>query len=439
MNTSQSVIPRGNIPGQSPRPHGCRRLVGIGGALGLALALGLTPLISLAATPPTLGTAASFAVLAGSAVTNTGPTTLTGDLGLSPGSSVTGFPPGVVNGAIHVDDAVAVQAKVDLATAYADAAGQPCTSTLSGDLGGRTLVPGVYCFTSSAQLTGTLTLNGSGDPNAVFIFKIGSMLTTASNARVAIINGGPCGVFWQVGSSATLGTDTAFVGTLLVNTSITLDTGANILPGRALAQTGAVTLDSNLITPPPGTCTTASSSTSTSLTTSSNPSETGAPVTLTATVTAAAGGPVTGTVTFYDGSSAIGTAPVDTSGKASLTTSTLLAGSHAITAVYSGAPGFLPSTSPRLTQTVTAKQTPAAAPTPAPPPVFTPTPTASLSSGPGLPGLPKTGAGPVHGRLPSPGWWTGLLLVGSGLCLALLRIGFWTRRNPWNRRQGRRA
>ncbi|MFZ0217169.1 MAG: ice-binding family protein, partial [Candidatus Dormiibacterota bacterium] len=204
------------------RPRVSRWLGILGSALLLGVALASAPLTASAATQPPLGTATSFGVLAGSAVTNTGPTTITGDLGLSPGSSVTGFPPGAVNGATHFDDAVAVTAKTDLATAYTNAAGQPCTSTLTGDLGGRTLVPGVYCFTSSAQLTGTLTLNGGGDPNAVFIFKVGSMLTTASNSKVSIINGGPCGVFWQIGSSVTLGTGTDFVGTLLVNTSISL-------------------------------------------------------------------------------------------------------------------------------------------------------------------------------------------------------------------------
>lgn len=363
-----------------------RRLGILGTALILGLALASAPLSALAATQPPLGTATSFAVLAGSEVTNTGPTTITGDLGLSPGSSVTGFPPGGVNGATHIDDAVAVQAKTDLATAYTNAAGQPCTSTLSGDLGGRTLVPGVYCFTSSAQLTGTLTLNGGGDPNAVFIFKIGSALTTASNSSVSIIDGGPCGVYWQVGSSATLGTGTAFVGTMLVNTSITMNTGANILPGRALTQTGAVTLDSNLITRPPDTCTTASNSTTTTLTSSPNPSDSGAPVALTAAVTSPAGGTPTGSVTFQEGTTTLGTAPIDSSGNATLTTSALPPGSHTITAVYPGAPGFLPSASPPLVQIV--NETPTPTPTP---PTQTP-----IAAPPGTtPGFPNTGFAPV--------------------------------------------
>ncbi|MHB9034157.1 MAG: ice-binding family protein [Anaerolineae bacterium] len=197
---------------------------------------------------PSLGTAQSFAVLAGTTVTNTGPTTITGDLGVSPGSAVTGFPPGTVNGAQHVADAVALQAQSDLTTAYNALAGQACTTDLTGqDLGGLTLVPGVYCFSSSAQLTGALTLNAEGNSSAVFIFQIGSTLTTASNASVAFINGAnPCNVYWQVGSSATIGTGTNFAGNILALTSIALQTGAN-LNGRALARNGAVTLDNNVI------------------------------------------------------------------------------------------------------------------------------------------------------------------------------------------------
>jgi hypothetical protein len=197
------------------------------------------------ATAPPLGTAQSFAVLGGSTVTNTGSTAITGDLGVSPGSAVTGFPPGTVSGTTHKDDAVAILAQADNPTAYNDAAGEPCGTPISGDLGGRTLVPGVYCFSSSAQLTGTLTLDAGGNPNAVWVFQIGSTLTTASNSSVVLINDADsCNVFWQVGSSATIGTDTSFAGNILALTSITLTTGA-ITSGRALAQNGAVTLDSN--------------------------------------------------------------------------------------------------------------------------------------------------------------------------------------------------
>jgi hypothetical protein len=199
----------------------------------------------------TLGTAQPFAVLGGSTVTNTGLTVVTGDLGVSPGSAVTGFtgaPAGTVVGTIHAADAVALQAQNDTTTFYNSLASAACSADLTGqDLGGMTLTSGVYCFSSSAQLTGTLTLNAQGNAAATFIFKTGSTLTTASSSSVLMINGGnPCGVAWQIGSSATLGTTTSFRGNLVALTSITLNTGANII-GRALARTGAVTLDANNI------------------------------------------------------------------------------------------------------------------------------------------------------------------------------------------------
>ena len=188
----------------------------------------------------------SFAVLGGSTVTNTAtPTTVNGNLGVSPGSAVTGFPPGIVTGGtIHAADAVAAQAQTDLTTTYNNLANTSCNTDLTGqDLGGKTLTPGVYCFSTSAQLTGTLTLDAQGNPSALFIFKIGSTLTTASASSVLLINGGSsCGVFWQVGSSATLGTGTALLGSIVALTSITLDTGASV-SGRVLARNGAVTLD----------------------------------------------------------------------------------------------------------------------------------------------------------------------------------------------------
>lgn len=198
-----------------------------------------------------IGSAESFAVLGGSTVTNTGPTILNGDLGVWPGTAITGFPPGIVNGTIHAGNAVAQQAQSDLTTGYDTLAGMAFDQDLTGqDLGGQTLTPGVYRFSSSAQLTGPLTLDGLGDPNALFVIQIGSALTTASNSSVNVINGGDCNVFWQVGSSATLGTDTDFAGNILALTSITLNTGATIVDGRALARNGAVTLDSNEISTP---------------------------------------------------------------------------------------------------------------------------------------------------------------------------------------------
>ena len=212
------------------------------------LAVAFAP-AAFAQAAPTLGTAGNFAVLGGSTVTNTGPSTVTGELGVSPGTAVTGFPPGIVVGTIHSADAAALSAQNALTVAYNSAAAAPCNTSLTGtDLGGLTLTPGVYCFSSSAQLTGTLTLNAQGNPGAVFIFKTGTTLTTASASQVVVINSGSaCNVYWQVGSSATLGTGSSFAGNILANSSITLTTGAAVA-GRTLARTGAVTLDSANVT-----------------------------------------------------------------------------------------------------------------------------------------------------------------------------------------------
>ncbi len=227
-------------------------LLAVAGLAGLAL--------QAKAEMINLGTAGNFAVLAGSTVTNTGPTVINGgDVGVSPGTSVTGFPPGSITPpyTMQVANAVALQAQSDLTTAYNVAAGLAPTQNLTGtDLGGLTLTPGVYFFSSSAQLTGTLTLNYEGNPNSQFVFQIGSTLTTASNSSVVAeltAGGGAvpmpgCSVFWQVGSSATLGTGTSFEGHILALTSITMNTDATILDGSALARNGAVTLQSNTIT-----------------------------------------------------------------------------------------------------------------------------------------------------------------------------------------------
>lgn len=364
-----------------------------------------------AATAPTLGNVQSYAVLGATTVTNTGPTVINGDLGVSPGTAVTGFPPGIVTppGTIHAADVQAVQAQTATTDAYNGLASDPCTGNLTGqDLGGLTLTPGTYCFDSSAQLTGTLTLDAQGNPASVFIFKTGSTLVTAPNSSVIFADGlATCSVFWQVGSSATLGTQTSFQGSILAMVSITATTGAT-LEGRLLARTGAVTLDTNRVTVP--TCTTVppaeddttptdttppdttpvvtptptpptgtpvgpdsdlpagtvvvpgnivitevagNAGTSTATTSSVNPSHSGQSVTLSAVVTPTASGLVpTGRVTFIDGSTVLGTVSLDGRGRATFTTSSLTTGDHSITTVYQGGPGLNGSISRTLVQRV---------------------------------------------------------------------------------------
>jgi hypothetical protein len=206
---------------------------------------------SCAQTAVSLGTAANFEVLAGSGVTNTGKTNVTGNLGVSPGTAVTGFGPGTVSGTIYTGVATAAgTAQADLTTAYNNAQGLTlCPITVSGDLGGLTLTPGLYKSTSSLAITGTLTLDAQGNANAVFIFQIASTLTTASGANIVLANNAQASnVFWAVGSSATLGTTSVFKGTIMAYASITITTGAT-LDGRALARVAAVTMDTNTIKP----------------------------------------------------------------------------------------------------------------------------------------------------------------------------------------------
>lgn len=379
-----------------------------------------------AATAPTLGDAASFAVLGGSAVTNSGPTEVHGDLGVSPLTSITGFPPGeLVPPTLlpHAGDQAAADAQSDLVGAYDALSAEPCTQDLTGqDLGGLTLVPGVYCFDSSAFLTGTLTLNAVDGAASVFVFKTESTLITASGSRVEFLNGGTCnGVFWRVGSSATLGTGSLFEGTIVALASITATTGADV-NGRLLARTAAVTLDDNTITGPTcgivgdpepepddsdpspvvtisptptddtpiGTTLTGTTpsptdssptlvgpstplpagttlsptdivftsqpgATPTIITTTSsdNPSGSGDSVTFTATVRPSGSTAIAqGTVTFFDGSTVLGSVPLK-NGKATFTTSSLIPGDHPITAVFHGGPGLTGSISRPLTQKVT--------------------------------------------------------------------------------------
>lgn len=256
-----------------------------------------------AEAPILLGTAESFAVLGGSTVTNTGPTVISGDLGVSPGSAVTGFPPGTVsNGSIHAADALAASAQAAVTTAFDDAAGRASTGAIAADLGGRTLVSGVYTG-GAVGLTGTLTLDGQGDAGAVFILRTASTLVTASGSNVALIGGAQaCNVFWQVGSSATLGTGSTFNGTILAQTAITATTGVTVT-GRLLTRTAAVTLDTNVVNRP--TCaaavpTTTTSSTSTTSTTSASTTTT---VRLPTSTTVPAEGSTTSTVVVPAGGS----------------------------------------------------------------------------------------------------------------------------------------
>lgn len=261
--------------------------------LGVSLIVGVAQSAWAAEAPVGLGTASSFAVLAGSTVTNTGETVVSGDLGVSPGTAITGFPPGLVGGGvIHSADAVALQAQSDVTTAYNDAAGRTPATPVASELGGRTLVGGIYSTNEGMALTGTVTLNGQGDPNTVFVFQAGSTLITASDSTVALINGAQaCNVYWQVSSSATLGTDSEFVGTAMALTTITAQTDATI-EGRLLARNGAVNLDDNTINRPTCTSSTPTSTPSTSGSATSTGSTSGTP-----TGTASASSSVTPTGT----------------------------------------------------------------------------------------------------------------------------------------------
>lgn len=228
-----------------------------------------------ATTPATvnLNSSGAFAILAGSTITNTGSSVVAGDIGLSPGTSITGFPPGTQStGTTHVADATAVTAQSDLAAAFTDASTRTPATIEPSNFGGLTLGAGIYSVPSSLSITGTLTLNGANDASSVFIIQVPSTLTTATSSSVVLENGAQaCNVFWAIGSSATLGTSSSMAGTIMALTSITLDTSAQV-SGRVLARTGAVTLDSNSVTVPacaqsstPTTTTTVASTTTTTV------------------------------------------------------------------------------------------------------------------------------------------------------------------------------
>ncbi|MEO5816403.1 MAG: ice-binding family protein [Gemmatimonadaceae bacterium] len=224
--------------------HASRSWHGI--SLAIALVLGV---VAPASAQTALGTAQQFGVLGASTVTNTGPTTIDRSLGVYSGLAITGLSSITVGGSVHLGDAVAQQAQSDARTAYTALGLLPFTTDLSGqNLGGMTLTPGVYFFSSTAQLTGNLFLDFLGSAGSTFVFQIGSALTTASGSTVSALNGGPfADVFWLVGSSATLGTGSTFQGTIIADQSISILSGARITCGRAIAMVGQVSMDTNVI------------------------------------------------------------------------------------------------------------------------------------------------------------------------------------------------
>jgi len=321
------------------RVHGAKLTLSAGMAVTLAIGMLAAGQTAYAAGPAPvgLGTAAPFAVLAGvPGVTNVGPTTITGDVGVDPAASVTGFPPGTVNGTIHTADAVALQAKVDLVTAYTAAAGRtPVTAVAGGTLGGQTLVGGVYGGDALA-LTGTLTLDGQNDPNSVWVFQAASSLITASTSTVALIRGAsPCNVFWQVTSSATLGSGSTFVGTIMALTSITMADSVTV-NGRALARNGTVTLINDKIS---NSCSAPSTgSTKTKLTyTGSTAAAPGASITLRATLKTSAGVAIAGKTVTFTLNGVTGSAKTSRSGLASVVTKAPTAlGTYPIKIAFAG-------------------------------------------------------------------------------------------------------
>ncbi len=407
-------------------------------AAGLAMATAISGLLMVTFGPAgpagaagasvDLGTAGTYSVIGGQTVTNTGPSRLNADLGVSPGTAITGFPPGQIGGSRHAADAAALQAQSDLTIAYNDAAGRAPTGNVAGDLVGQTKVAGVYKSSGPLALSGTLTLDAQGDPNAVFIFQVASTLTTATASYVNMINGAQaCHVFWQIGSSATLGTASVFRGSILALTSISVTTDA-VVQGRALARNGAVTLDNDVFTSPACGTTTPATPTTTTVSVTPKSATTGTTATLDATVTGAT--TPTGTVVFTSGGTVLGTAPVDSTGHATLKIPTgTKPGTRDITATYGGSPTLLPSTSRPTTLTVTAAPVSRSSTSPTgrssaggTATSAAPATTGSASATSSGSGLAATGAGHLDTLLPA---GAALLLLGA----ALTMTGYRSRRH----------
>ena len=405
-----------------------------------AMALAFTSHPADAAEPSVgLGTAGSFAVLAGTTVTNTGPSVISGDLGVSPQTAVTGFPPGIVTGGTtHSADGVAGTAQADLTTAYNSAAGRANNVTLSAPLVNETLVGGVYTASTSLALNGTITLDAQNVPGTVWIFRAGSTLTTASASKVLLTNGAnPCNVFWQVGSSATLGTGTTFVGTVMALTSVTATTGSSV-EGRLLARNGAVTLDNNVISLPdctPAVTTTVENTTTTAEVTTTTAggnavTTTSAPETTTTAevTTTTAGGNAVTTTTAPETTTTAGGNAVTTTIAPETSTTVEGVGSTPTTA---GIAAVTTTVAPALDAVTTTT----AAGTPALPKAVTPrTPRTPLT--PGAPGAPATPAAPgtpgtsTHQELPKTGRNMAPIAGLGGVALVLGAVLVrWSRRN----------
>ncbi|WP_375474874.1 ice-binding family protein [uncultured Jatrophihabitans sp.] len=367
-----------------------------------------------------LATSAEYSVLAGQGVTNTGASTLNADLGSSPApaSYVTGFPPGIVGGSQHFADGPALQAQSDLTTAYNDAAGRPVTANVPGDIANRTVVAGVYKASTSLGLSGALTLNGQHDPSSVFIFQVPTALTTASASSVNLINGAQaCHVFWQIGSSATLGTSSVFRGTIMALQSISMNNGVQV-QGRALARNGSVTLINDTFTSARCAATPPATSTTTTTSLPSGPVHVGGTIPVRVRVSGTGGTVPTGRVTVLDNGKVVGSGTLDSTGRVTVKIPTgSTPGTRTITARYGGSPVALTSTSTGRTVTVrAAPSTPTSSTASGTPSTSTPTSTSNLTH---TTVLASTG---VHGLPP--------LIVVAVALLALGLVFVWAARRP---------